>query len=116
MDFCALHAVTGMHWMRIVMPYCDAPTQAVLQRHFWQAIAGVMVEMRFPAIPSAEELQAWRQIKTPDWPEIKAAAVKSNDEHDLSLTFSASEEQKIYGDPLYTLVAARRVGLLPFPA
>lgn len=116
MDFCALHAVTGMHWMRIVMPYCDEPTQAMLQRHFWQAIAGVMVEMRFPAIPLVEELEAWRQIKTPDWAEIKAAAVNSNDEHDLSLTFSASEEQKIYGDRLYTLVAARRVGLLPFPA
>jgi len=114
MDFCALHAVTGMHWMRIVMPYC--PTPQVLQRHFWQAIAGVMAEMRFPSLPSADQLTDWRQIKTPDWPEIMAAAVKSNDEHDLSLVFSASEEQKIYGDPLYTLVAARRVGLLPFPA
>ena len=64
----------------------------------------------------AEELEAWRQIKTPDWVEIKRAAVASNDEHDLSLVFSASEEQKIYLDPLYRLVAARRVGLLPFPA
>jgi len=44
-----------------------------------------------------------------------AAAVRSNDEHDLSLVFSANEEQKVYGDPLYQLVAARRVGLVPFP-
>ncbi len=116
MDFCALHAVTGSHWLRIVKPYCSAETFGVMERHFWQAVAGVMGEMDFPRIPDAEELAEWRQIKTPDWPEIKAAAVSSNDEHDLSLTFSASEEQKIYGDPLYTLVAARRVKLLPWPA
>ena len=116
MDFCALHAVTGMHWMRIVKPYCTPETLAVMERYFVQALAGVMGEMGFPRIPEAEELEEWRHIKTPDWAEIKAAAVASNDEHDLSLTFSASEEQKIYGDPLYTLVAARRVKLLPWPA
>lgn len=113
MDFCALHAVTGMHWMRIVMPFC--PTPDAMMRTFWQCVSALMGEMRFPRIPSAEELDEWRQIKTPDWPEIFAAAVASNDEHDLSLTFSASQEQKVYGDPLYQLVAARRVNLLPFP-
>jgi Questin oxidase-like len=114
MDFCALHAVTGMHWMRITLPYC--PTPDVLLRHFWQCVAALMGEMRFPRLPEAEELESWRQIKAPDWPEIMRAAAASNDEHDLSLVFSAREEQKIYGDPLYTLVAARRVNLLPWPA
>lgn len=114
MGFCALHGVTGMHWMRIVMPYC--PTPEVMLRYFWLGIAGALGEMGFPRIPSAEELDEWRQIRTPDWPEIKRAAIASNDEHDLSLVFSASEEEKIYPDPLYRLVAARRVNLLPFPA
>ncbi|MDR3475488.1 MAG: questin oxidase family protein [Devosia sp.] len=114
MGFCALHGVTGMHWMRIVMPYC--PTPDVMLRYFWLGIAGALGEMGFPRIPSAEELDEWRQIKTPDWPEIKRAAIASNDEHDLSLVFSASEEEKVYPDPLYRLVAARRVNLLPFPA
>jgi len=113
MDFCALHAVTGMHWMRVVMPFC--PTPDVLMRHFWQCVAALMGEMHFPRIPSGEELEEWRQIRTPEWPEIFAAAVASNDEHDLSLVFSASQEQQVYGDPLYRLVAARRVNLLPFP-
>jgi hypothetical protein len=48
----------------------------------------------------------------PDWPEIAAAAVKSDDEHDLSLTFSAREEWRTYGDRLYQVVAARRVKLI----
>jgi len=113
MGFCDLHGVTGMHWMRIVMPYVS--NRDVLLRYFWTGFAGAMGEMHFPRIPSAEELDDWRQIKTPDWTEIKRAAVASNDEHDLSLVFSASEEEKIYGDPLYKLVAARRVNLLPFP-
>jgi len=113
MDFCALHAVTGMHWLRIVMPFCSTPD--VMMRHFWQCVAALMGEMRFPAIPSAEALEEWRRIPVPAWPDIMAAAVRSNDEHDLSLVFSANEEQKVYGDPLYQLVAARRVGLVPFP-
>ena len=49
MDFCALHAVTGMHWLRIVMPYCSTPD--VMMRHFWLCVAALMGEMRFPKSP-----------------------------------------------------------------
>ncbi len=109
-DFCALHAVTGMHWMRLTLPYCETPD--VLLRHFWQCVAALMGEMRFPVLPGAETLERWRQLPVPDWAEIKAAAASSYDEHDISLVFSASEEMKVYGDPLYQLAAARRVGLV----
>lgn len=109
-DFCALHAVTGMHWMRLTLPYCPIPD--VLLRHFWQCIAALMREMRFPAIPDAQTLDGWRRLAVPGWAEIKAAAAQSYDEHDLSLVFSASEEMRVYGDPLYQLAAARRVGLV----
>lgn len=109
-DFCALHAVTGVHWLRLVLPHC--PTPETLQRHFWQGIAALMGEMGFPALPSAEALEAWRRLPVPSWEEINAAARLSNDEHDVSITFSCQEEMKIYGDPLYQLAAARRVGLV----
>jgi len=111
-NFCALHAVTGMHWLRIVMPFCSTPD--VMMRHFWQCIAALMGEMQFPALPEEAQLEEWRHTPVPDWQEIFAAAVASYDEHDLSLTFTASQEQKVYGDPLYQLVAAQRVGLVPF--
>ena len=109
-DFCALHAVTGMHWMRMTLPYCPAPD--VLLRSFWQCVAALMGEMRFPILPDANTLDNWRKLPVPDWSEIKAAAAQSYDEHDISLVFSASEEMKVYGDPLYQLAAARRVGLV----
>ena len=37
-------------------------------------------------------------LRLPDWPEIYREAVARDDEHDLSLTFSAGEEFKHYGD------------------
>jgi hypothetical protein len=38
--------------------------------------------------------------------------VTRDDEHDLSLSFSASEEFKIYRDPLYKYAAAKRLRLI----
>lgn len=109
-DFCALHAVTGMHWLRLTLPYFENPETPL--RHFWQCVASLMGEMGFPALPDATTLDAWRRLPVPAWSEIKAAAAQSYDEHDISLVFSASEEMKVYGDPLYQLAAARRVGLV----
>lgn len=109
-EFCALHAVTGTHWVRLVAPHTDA---SLLQRHFWQAIASLMPKMGFPALPDAATLDAWRALPAPDWPEIERAAAASYDEHDISLVFSAREEMALYGDPLYRLAAARRMKLVP---
>lgn len=110
MDFCALHALTGAHWLRILRPVLPDPDLAL--RYFWQAIAALYPKIGFPDLPSAETLDEWRKTPTPDWPEIMAAAVHCDDEHDISLTFSAHEEWKLYGDPLYQVVAARRVRLI----
>jgi len=110
-DFCALHAVTGMHWIRVLAPFHDATPEMV--RRFWAGVAALMNEMRYPALPSPETLDRWRALPCPDWPEIFAAACQSLDEHDLSLSFTASQEEAVYGDPLYRRAAARRVGLIP---
>jgi hypothetical protein len=110
MDFCALHAVTGTHWLRLLMLVLPDPGLAL--RYFWQAIAALYPKIGFPDLPSAETLDEWRKVATPDWPDIMAAAALCDDEHDISLAFSAHEEWKFYGDPLYKLVAARRVRLI----
>ena len=110
MDFSALHAVTGLHWVRLVAPHVDDPLP--LYRAFWQVIAALVPKIGFPALPSAEILQAMREAPAPDWSEIKAAAIASNDEHDVSLVFSASQEELVWHDPLYRVVAARRVRLI----
>ncbi len=110
LDFCALHAVTGTHWLRLIAP--RTPDMATPLRYFWQAIAALVPKIGFPVLPSADELEAWRRAPLPDWPEIYREAVTRDDEHDLSLTFSAGEEFKHYGDSLYTYAAAKRLTLI----
>jgi hypothetical protein len=109
MDFCALHALTGCHWIRMLRPVM--PDQRLLMRYFWQAVASLYPKIGSPDLPSVAQLQAWRAAPVPGWPDIMRAAAASEDEHDLSLAFSALEEWRLTGDPLYRVVAARRVRL-----
>ncbi len=110
LDFCALHAVTGTHWLRLMAP--RTPDAATPLRFFWQAIASLVPKIGFPSLPTADELEARRRMRLPDWPEIHREAVARDDEHDLSLTFSAGEEFKHYGDRLYQYAAAKRLSLV----
>jgi hypothetical protein len=110
LDFCALHAVTGTHWLRLIAP--RTPDMATPLRYFWQAIASLVPKIGFPVLPSADALEASRRMSLPNWPEIYREAVTRDDEHDLSLTFSAGEEFKHYGDRLYQYVAAKRLNLV----
>lgn len=108
-DFAALHALTGCHWIRMMAPITPNVDEAL--RYFWQGITALVPKIGFPELLAPDAIEAMRRTRAPGWPEIFRAAVASNDEHDLSLTFSASEEEKIYGDPLYRVVAAKRLGL-----
>jgi hypothetical protein len=110
LDFCALHAVTGTHWLRLIAP--RTPDRATPLRYFWQAIASLAPKIGVPTFPSADELEAWRRARLPDWPEIYREAVARDDEHDLSLSFSAGEEFEHYGDRLYQYAAAKRLNLV----
>jgi hypothetical protein len=110
LDFCALHAVTGTHWLRLITP--RTPDTAMSLRYFWQAIASLAPKIGFPSLPGADQLEAWRRMPLPDWPEIFREAITHDDEHDLSLSFSAGEEFKRYGDPLYQYAAAKRLNLV----
>jgi hypothetical protein len=112
MDFSSLHALTGSHWIRLIGPHLAEADRPALQRYFWQIIASLVPKIGFPSLPSAEQLDAWRHLPAPGWPEIAEAAIASDDEHDISLVFSAREEESTYGDRLYRVVAARRMGLI----
>ena len=46
LDFCALHAVTGTHWLRLIAP--RTPDRAAPLRYFWQAIASLVPKIGFP--------------------------------------------------------------------
>lgn len=109
-EFASLHAVTGGHWLRVLAD--DGVAVDVLVRRFWQTIAATFPYMRCPALPSAEQVEAWRHLPAPPWDDIKAAACNSLDEHDPSLVFSAWQEEAVYGDPLYRVIAAKRMKLI----
>jgi hypothetical protein len=88
------------------------PDRATPLRYFWQAIASLAPKIGFPVLLGTAELEAWRRAPLPDWPEIYREAVQRDDEHDLSLCFSAGEEFKHYGDRLYQYAAAKRLELV----
>jgi len=110
MSFEALHAVTGSHWVRMVAAHMADP--APLVRHFWQAILAVYPKIGCPLPASEEEMAALRALTPPPDAETAAAAVASDDEHDHSLTFSAFQEFARTGDPIYRVLAAKRMQLL----
>ncbi|ARO14732.1 hypothetical protein BVG79_01386 [Ketogulonicigenium robustum] len=110
MDFSALHAVTGFHWLRTIRPHLDDPD--ALYPILWAIIAALIPKIGFPTLPTPEALQQMRAAPAPEWPDIFSAACASPDEHDISLTFSAYQEGAFWGDPLYRVVAARRVKLI----
>ncbi|MDR3373878.1 MAG: questin oxidase family protein [Ancalomicrobiaceae bacterium] len=110
MDFSALHSVTGLHWIRLIAPNLENPEP--LYRAFWQVIAALVPHIGFPSLPGPDELAAMRAVSAPPWEDIKLAAIASNDEHDISLVYSAWSEEQVWRDSLYRVVAARRVGLI----
>lgn len=110
MSFEALHAVTGCHWLRLVAPHLDDPQRLVA--HWWEVVLSLYTKIGMPDLPDPALLDHWRTLEVPSDADIAAVAVASDDEHDHSLTFSALEEFKLTGDPLYRVVAARRVRLL----
>lgn len=110
--FAALHVVTGLHWIRTVEPLVDRGTVETLLRAFWQGVAGLVPELGFPTLPDAATVARWRAIPAPDWPELEAVACTSYDEHDISIAYSGHEEDMVYGDPLYRVAVARRLGLI----
>ena len=98
LDFCALHAVTGTHWLRLIAP--RTPDRAAPLRYFWQAIASLVPKIGFPALPGADQLEAWRRMPLPDWPEIFREAITLTTSTILA-SLLGREEFKRYGDPLY---------------
>ena len=86
-DFSVLHLVTACHAMRVLLPLVDDPEPAV--RSFWFAYAAAAAGLpasAFDPRPLAEPM--------PDWPEIVARAIRSDDEHLIKLVYSAGEQAR----------------------
>lgn len=106
-DFTALHAVTGTHAVRVLLPYLDDAQRSLALRYLFQAIAAAYVTIAMPDVVFIEASH------TPGWDEIVAAALETDDEHVVKLAYSAREEARVYGDDAtYRWCAALEAGLV----
>lgn len=110
MTFEALHAVTALHWIRMLG--LEGSDLAVAMRGYWTAIAGVYPKIGLPVPLDEGALETMRHLPCPDWIDIRRRACGSEDEHDVSFCFSSSCEFSLTGDRLYQVLAAKRVGLV----
>jgi hypothetical protein len=105
-DFTALHAVTGTHAVRLVLPRLDADMQSLAVRFLFQAVAAAYLTIATPEIVPVDTAGA------PSWDDIVAAALASDDEHVVKLAYSAREEAAVWGDDAtYRWCAALEAGL-----
>ena len=79
-NFTVLHLVTGCHALRVLL-----------------------------AVPGRAAAAAPARQSVPDWPEIVARAVASDDEHVVKLVYSCREEHRFYGWEGCRFAAARAV-------
>ena len=100
--FTALHAMTGTHAFRIVQSHLDVATALPA---LWRALCAAYVAAGFPEIgePGVPGLPAWDTLL--------AAAIASDDEHDIKAAYTAWSEERAYGGELYRLAAARYLRL-----
>lgn len=105
-DFTALHAVTGTHAVRRVLPLLDEAARDLALRFLFQAVAAAYVTIGTPPVAVVDVTGA------PPWAEIVATAVASDDEHVVKLAYSARAEAAVYGDDAtYRWCAALEAGL-----
>lgn len=109
MDFSALHSLTGMHWLRLVSPHLE--NAEPFYRAFWQVIASLVPKIGFPAPPPPRR---WKKCafdrRPPDGDQARRDCFGRRTR--CQPGFSALQEEEVWKDPLYRVVAARRVGLI----
>lgn len=98
-NFTLLHAVTGCHAVRLLLPF--APDPAALLRAFWVAVIAAYAGIGAPAgdVTATPATSA-------QWPEILRDAVRCKDEHDVKLVYSCWCEWQCHGGEIYRHVAA----------
>jgi hypothetical protein len=100
--FVALHAMTAVHAFRVVGSYLDV-AQALPA--LWWALCAAYAAAALPEIGETSTLAA------PPWEAVLAAAVASDDEHDIKAAYTAWSEERAYGGELYRLAAAHYLRL-----
>jgi len=102
-NFTILHAVTGCHAFRNLMPFLRDGRAALAG--FWQAVVAAYLGCGSPPV----EGWALGAHDALDWPEIRRRAAACEDEHDIKFAYSCWREWQCHGDDLYRRAASARV-------
>ena len=105
-DFTVLHMVTTVHAARVLFGrFPELATDDAI-RALWGAACAAYASVGAP--PLSEVALA---SEVPPWEKIFAAAVRSNDDHVVKMTYTCHCETIRYGNPLYQAAAARLVAV-----
>jgi hypothetical protein len=104
-NFTVLHAVTGCHAFRTLMPFLAGEKTAL--EHFWRALAAAYIGAGSPTVEGGH-LGGDTGL---DWDAIRGLAVACEDEHDVKLVFTCWREWQHRGGDVYRRVASSRVTL-----
>lgn len=113
-----LHLVTGTQAARVVRDWIVDPFVAhrflgrVVQAAASGFVASGSLASGGPRRATDEELDELRHAAVPSWDEVRAAAVASPNVHTTKLVYSCRAELAATGDPVYSWLAAREVGLV----
>ncbi|MBS1956435.1 MAG: questin oxidase family protein [Cyanobacteria bacterium SZAS-4] len=101
-DFTTLHTVTSCHASRIMMQYVEH--ENLYLQYYYQAFLAAYLTIGAPPVASHETTLRSEDDKLIE--EIKSAAQKATDDHDIKLTYTALEEHQAYNNNLYLRAAA----------
>ena len=116
-DFFVLHLVTGTRAFNLIFNELqELQHKKEALQYFWKSVVAAYIARGAPFIDNAK----WQiDSKLPDWSTIIAKGIEEpkdhEDEHLIKLVFVCHENDTDVGiDPIHRLVAARKVGLLPW--
>ena len=107
-NFTALHMITGMRALRVLLPWIkdQDPAQVV----FAHAIAAACLASQVPG-PSQQVT-----CRRADWSSVIQTATKSDNAHVIKLVHACREEEEAYGTAAYLDAAALSLGWTVTPA
>jgi len=106
-NFTVIHMITATHAARVLFERLPGLATPAAAQALWGAWLAAYATVGAPPFEGREPAGSAR-----DWPDIFAAAVASDDDHVIKLTFSCGREAQAYRDDLaYRVVATRLVGL-----
>lgn len=105
-DFTVLHTVTATHAARIVFACLPRPLGESLLPGLWVALCAAYATVRKPL-----DVEVEAPPVDFGWDEICQAAVRSNDDHAIKMTYTCFCEDRRNPSPFYIAAAARLVGM-----